>query len=56
VALFHPRNEVWSEHFELDGPLIVGLTATGRATIQVLRMNDSGQIELRVKARLEGEE
>ena len=56
VALFHPRNDAWSEHFEFSGSLIVGLTAIGRATIHVLQMNDSGQIDLRGKSRLEIEE
>lgn len=32
VALFNPRTQKWSEHFQLNGCRIVGLTATGRAT------------------------
>ena len=43
VSLFNPRTEKWSEHFawSKDNPAtITGLTATGRATIQRLRMNN----------------
>jgi 5-methylcytosine-specific restriction endonuclease McrA len=31
--LFNPRTQAWADHFELRGPLIVGLTPTGRATV-----------------------
>ncbi len=42
VALFHPRTQTWSEHFEwaLDGLRIVGKTPIGRATVQALRLSD----------------
>lgn len=42
VALFHPRQQVWAEHFQWDafGTLLVGLTAVGRATIVALNMNN----------------
>ena len=42
VPLYHPRREKWREHFAWDdtGTLIVGLTATGRATVTGLNMND----------------
>ncbi|MFH5806030.1 HNH endonuclease [Alienimonas sp. DA493] len=44
VALFNPRTQVWSEHFRQDDFLIVGLTATGRVTARLLRMNDADRI------------
>jgi hypothetical protein len=49
VPIFNPRTQVWAEHFawNSDGTRIIGLTATGRAAIVALRMND----ELRVNAR-----
>jgi hypothetical protein len=47
VPLFHPRRDSWSEHFVFSGARIVGLSATGRATVQVLAMNDVRRIELR---------
>ena len=39
VPLFHPRSEAWAEHFAINGTLITGRTATGRATVALLKMN-----------------
>ena len=39
VALFHPRRQSWSDHFAWDGVRVVGLSATGRATIATLLLN-----------------
>lgn len=41
VALFNPRLQAWSEHFEWndDGTLLMGKTAIGRATIERLKIN-----------------
>jgi 5-methylcytosine-specific restriction endonuclease McrA len=47
TALFHPRDDSWSDHFELRGGQILGLTATGRATAQLLKMNAPRRVELR---------
>jgi hypothetical protein len=47
VTLFHPRRELWSDHFEFDREWVVGLTATGRATVQVLAINDPRRRQLR---------
>jgi len=42
VRLFNPRRDEWHEHFQWshDGTEIIGLTATGRATAEALRMNN----------------
>jgi hypothetical protein len=42
TPLFHPRLQVWGEHFAWseDGLDILGLTACGRVTISALRMNN----------------
>src|SRR5438552_18529642 len=32
VPLFNPRVDDWHEHFRWQGPMLVGLTAVGRAT------------------------
>jgi hypothetical protein len=40
VRLFHPRKDVWSEHFQLDGAVVAGMTAIGRATVHLLAMNE----------------
>jgi hypothetical protein len=49
VALFHPRRQTWVEHFSWteDYTRIIGLTPTGRATVETLRMNRVGLINMR---------
>jgi hypothetical protein len=47
VLLFHPRHDKWSEHFQLRGPEIIPLTATGRATVRTLQLNHPDRIEER---------
>jgi len=41
VALFNPRLDPWTEHYHWDESftLIVGITATGRATLDLLKLN-----------------
>lgn len=45
--LFHPRQDVWSEHFRMASALIHGITSCGRTTIWVLEMNSEVQVMLR---------
>mgnify|MGYP002776998199 CR=1 FL=1 len=42
VALYNPRQQSWAEHFiwSADALKIVGVTATGRATVQRFDFND----------------
>jgi hypothetical protein len=49
VALFHPRQQHWAEHFgwSEDHLNVIGLTATGRATIEALQINRPGVVNLR---------
>ncbi|MCG6136705.1 MAG: HNH endonuclease [Nostoc sp. LLA-1] len=49
VFLFHPRNDSWQEHFfwTKDTLSIIGLTATGRATVTALRFNRARIINIR---------
>lgn len=49
VPLFNPRTQRWSEHFRWDesGTRVEGITAVGRTTVSVLKLNHS----LIVKAR-----
>jgi hypothetical protein len=47
VPLFNPRVQTWDEELEARGPIIVGRTAMGRATVQLLRMNDRERVEMR---------
>jgi hypothetical protein len=43
VPLFNPRWDDWYEHFSWtpDGLRILGLTPSGRATIEALQMNNA---------------
>ena len=49
VPVFHPRAQRWDEHFAWNEnfTLMLGLTPTGRATIEVLQLNRPGLINLR---------
>ncbi len=47
VHLFHPRIDVWAEHFELVDGIVVGLTPKGRATVRLLCMNAPRRVQLR---------
>jgi HNH endonuclease len=47
TCLFHPRRQHWSEHFRWDDFEIVGTTATGRATVAALRLNDERRLRIR---------
>ncbi|MEP7351749.1 MAG: HNH endonuclease [Acidobacteriota bacterium] len=52
VPLFHPRRDLWSQHLELRNFQIHGITPMGRATVQVLAMNDARRVELRMALEL----
>ena len=39
TPLYHPRRDHWSDHFRLNGPEVVPLTAIGRATARLLQLN-----------------
>ena len=47
VPLFHPRRHKWSRHFRWDGPVLVGKTTNGRATVIALKINLDYRIDLR---------
>ena len=47
VRLFHPRTDRWEDHFMLEGGLVRGISATGRATVRVLAMNSLRRVVLR---------
>ncbi len=55
APLFHPRRDVWAEHFEFQQARIVGRTPKGRATVAVLQMNDERRVERRVELLALGE-
>ncbi len=47
VRLFHPRRDGWEEHFRWRGAVLIGRTPIGRATIEVLRINEPTAVALR---------
>jgi len=53
--LFDPRTQVWADHLELRGALILGRTSTGRAMVAVLGMNEDRRVLLRAEILTLGE-
>ncbi len=47
TPLFHPRQDVWQQHFQWEEVRVFGLTATGRATVAALDMNRSLILSIR---------
>lgn len=49
TPLFHPRSDIWSDHFRwsMDGIRVIGLTAIGRSTVNRLRMNRPDAVDAR---------
>ena len=39
VRLFHPRQDLWKDHFQIDGSSIRALTEIGAATSKLLHFN-----------------
>jgi hypothetical protein len=53
-SLFNPRKQNWHRHFEWDQTTLVGKTATGIVTIQVLDINSGEQVRRRENLLFEG--
>lgn len=49
VRFFHPREDLWSEHFKVshESGEILGITPVGEVTVQYLGMNSSAQVAAR---------
>jgi hypothetical protein len=61
TALFHPREHLWLEHFSAQAATLIplgieirGLTPVGRATVQVLALNEEMRQMVRYELWLEG--
>lgn len=52
VDLFHPRLQHWDDHFAWKGNRVQGITATGRATVELLKMNRALIVAIRAEERL----
>lgn len=49
MQLYHPRQQLWSEHFVWsdDFTELIGISSTGRATVVRLKLNREGVVNLR---------
>ena len=47
TRLFHPREDLWSEHFRWQEWWIKGITDIGRTTFEVLNLNSPARIRVR---------
>lgn len=47
VPLYHPRQDLWLDHFLCKDARIIPLTAKGRVTVRLLQFNRSERIEER---------
>jgi hypothetical protein len=54
VWLFNPRRQKWSRHFRWQGPVLVGRTPVGRATVAVLAINLAHRVAQRAALIAEG--
>jgi hypothetical protein len=54
APVFNPRVDRWEAHFRWDGVVLVGLTATGRATVDALQMNHTLVVAIRQEAKAFG--
>jgi hypothetical protein len=45
--LYHPRRDIWKEHFKLLSASIEPQSPTGRVTVNVLHFNDLPRIQQR---------
>ena len=53
VSLYNPRQNTWSEHFVWNDSqtIIIGITPIGRATVNCLKVNRQGAVNLREALR-----
>lgn len=54
VALFNPRLQPWTDHFRSEGPQILPLSETGRATAAALGFNAPERLVVRRALRESG--
>ena len=54
VRLFHPRQDLWRDHFRWQDTVLAGRTSIGRVTIDVLAINLPHRLRLRQMLILEG--
>jgi hypothetical protein len=47
VRLYHPRQDYWSDHFDIRTGTIFGLTSVGHVTARLLKLNRRDRIQER---------
>lgn len=52
TALFNPRTQEWHDHFQFENSRIVPLTASGRVTVFLLRLNDKERVAERTALKV----
>ena len=55
IELFNPRRDRWEEHFARMGAEMVGISEIGRATVQLLDMNEEERVIMRARLQSEGQ-
>ena len=51
VPLFNPRRQKWTDHFDMNGALIIGKSPVGRAIVRVLKLNEPTRLVVRLVRR-----
>jgi hypothetical protein len=54
TPLYHPRDQQWMDHFRWQDATIEPLTATGRATVFLLRLNLEDRMRFRANLLSQG--
>ncbi len=54
IALFHPRTNIWSDHFEWDDYQLIGKTDVGLPTIRLLDLNHERRVKIRQAEQMFG--
>jgi len=47
TPLYNPRQQAWLQHFRFSGPIIEPLTAVGRVTVALLKLNAPARVAIR---------
>lgn len=49
LTIFNPRQNLWSEHFQIDIEVgtVMGITPIGKVTVENLKMNSVAQVAAR---------
>lgn len=57
IPFFHPRKEIWLEHFRWndDKTLMIGISPSGRVTVNTLQLNRFEVVNMRKLTILSGE-